>query len=136
MLGTIDIPAEVEALGETRQRVVDLLAPEGLREGALFDIKVAVGEALANAVRHGSPSGPNSRISIEVGMSDGNAVVRVRDTGYGFDGTAQDVEDVYAIGGRGVMFMRALMDAVEFTSCEDGGTVVTLTKRINRDGER
>lgn len=130
-LQSVDIPADVEVLGDTRQKVVDALKEVVPSEATLFDIKVATGEALANAVRHGSPGGPESRISVDVGLAEDRVVIKVTDTGCGYDGSSQDVEDVYAISGRGVMFMRALMDSVEFSRCEGGGTEVMLVKRFH-----
>ena len=56
--------------------------------------------------------------------------ITVSDSGCGFDGAPEASNDVYASSGRGVMFMRALMDSVQFFQCEDGGTMVTLVKSI------
>jgi anti-sigma regulatory factor (Ser/Thr protein kinase) len=36
--------------------------------------------------------------------------------------------DLYAPSGRGIMFMRALMDRVEFETAGGGGTLVRLVK--------
>lgn len=124
------VPASVAALAQTRARVVDLLEPLHVPEGVAYDIKVAVGEALANAVRHGSPHGESDHVCVEVVAYADRVVVQVRDSGGGFDGDSSCADDVYASGGRGVMFMRALMDRVEFSRCDGEGTKVTLTKRI------
>jgi serine/threonine-protein kinase RsbW len=127
----IVVAAEVARMSGVRKRVCDLVAPLGLSEGAVFDLKVAVGEALANAVRHGSPGGPGDEVRITVSAFDDRVVVTVQDAGSGFDGDQMSGGDVYASGGRGVMFMRALMDRVEFARCDDGGTAVHLTKRLS-----
>ena len=37
-------------------------------------------------------------------------------------------DDLYAPSGRGIMFMRALMDRVDFEPAPGGGTLVRLTK--------
>lgn len=129
----IIVPAEVARMSGVRARVCDLVAPLGLSEGAVFDLKVAVGEALANAVRHGSPGGADDEIQLTVCAYRDRVVVTVQDTGGGFDGDPLSGDDVYASGGRGVMFMRALMDRVEFARCDDGGTLVRLTKRLPAD---
>ncbi|MBE0475974.1 MAG: anti-sigma factor antagonist [Coriobacteriia bacterium] len=131
---TLDIPATTDNLAETRNRVVALLSPLDVAEASLFDIKVAVGEALANAVRHGSPRGQEDMISIEVSAAEDRITIRVTDAGEGFNGIAQCNRDVYASSGRGIMFMRALMDRVEFASCDDGGTMVTLVKHLPPQG--
>lgn len=130
---SIDLPAKVESLSDARQRVVDRLRSVQLSEAALFDVKVAVGEALANAVRHGSPGGPAATVHIEMAAFDDRVVIKVLDTGCGFSGEASCTGDVYASGGRGVMFMRALMDRVEFEVRPEGGTIVTLVKHLRPD---
>jgi anti-anti-sigma factor len=127
---SIDLLAKVESLSDARQKVVDRLCTVRLSDAALFDIKVAVGEALANAVRHGSPTGPTAMVHIDMSAYDDRVVIKVLDTGCGFSGEASCTGDVYASGGRGVMFMRALMDRVDFEVRPEGGTIVTLVKHI------
>ncbi len=124
----LPMPAKVEALAAAREQVAALVSRLGLGDAALFDIKVALGEALANAVRHGSPSDGEGEVDIRVEAYPDRVVLRVIDAGCGFDGIHACSGDVYASGGRGVMFMRALMDGVEFTPSETGGTTVTLVK--------
>jgi serine/threonine-protein kinase RsbW len=60
-------------------------------------------------------------------------VITVRDEGAGFD--PADVPDPTAeqnllkISGRGILFMRSFMDAVEWERHGQGGTVVRMTKK-------
>ncbi|HEX9094327.1 MAG TPA: anti-sigma factor antagonist [Coriobacteriia bacterium] len=126
-------PADASAVSELRGRICGLIEPLGLTDSALFDLRVAVGEALANAVRHGSPGGPRDEVESTVSAYDDRVVVSIRDHGVGFDGAGDGGTDVFASGGRGVTFMRALTDRVEFSRCEDGGTLVRLTKRVAAD---
>lgn len=121
--------AEVGRMASVRARITDVIAPLGLPESAVFDIKVASGEALANAIRHGSPRGSGDEVRVEVRAFEDRVDVIVSDSGRGFDGVAPSKKDVYAPSGRGVLFMRALMDTVEFTALADGGTSVRLAKR-------
>ncbi len=132
---TVTLPARIEELSSARQEVVEALEPLRLPEATLFDIKVAVGEALANAVRHGSPHGEADEVGVDVAGFDDRVVIRVRDTGCGFSGEASCTGDVYASGGRGVMFMRALMDRVDFDVGDGGGTTVTLVKHLRAPGQ-
>jgi anti-anti-sigma factor len=122
------ILADVSTLGQARERVQTLLEPLNFSTSSLFDIKVALGEALANAVRHGSPDGRQASIQVRVAALPDRVVIDVTDAGSGFDGEHDVSDDLYASGGRGIMFMRALMDHVAFAPSEDGGTVVTLVK--------
>lgn len=133
---TVTLPARIDELSSARQQVVEALERLNLPEATLFDIKVAVGEALANAVRHGSPHGDTDVVGVDVAGYDDRVVVKVRDTGCGFSGEASCTGDVYAAGGRGVMFMRALMDRVDFDVGDEGGTTVTLVKHLRNAGDK
>ena len=126
---SFDIPADARLMADARAQVTSMLAPLGLPESTVFDIKVATGEALANAVRHGSPRGSLDEIGVEVTAFDDRVEIVVSDCGRGFDGAAVTSADVFAPSGRGVLFMRALMDAVEFCGGAAGGTCVRLAKR-------
>lgn len=132
---SFEVPADARLMAETRARIASMLTPLGLPESAVFDIKVATGEALANAVRHGSPRGSRDDIGVEIAAYDDRVEILVRDNGRGFDGRTDVSSDVFAPSGRGVLFMRALMDAVEFGGCAGGGTSVRLAKRRNHSAE-
>ncbi len=127
---SLAVPADMQGLSVTRRRVVELLGHLGISEASLFDVRVAVGEALANAVRHGSPGGAEDRVNIDVTAYGDRVVIEIADQGCGYDGSQSCDEDVYASSGRGVLFMRALMDKVEFAPCNGGGTRVTLVKHL------
>lgn len=127
----IQLPAAPASLADARQEICALLEPLELVESTLFDIRVAVGEALSNAVRHGSPRGETDVVLVSVTAYEDRVVLSVTDTGSGFDGFAASTGDPYAASGRGVMFMRALMDQVEFQPLPGGGTSVTLVKHLS-----
>jgi serine/threonine-protein kinase RsbW len=122
------IDADVGALSQARDRVDSLIQSIGFADSALFDIKVALGEALSNAVRHGSAQNGDGAIEVRVSAYKDRVVIDVEDSGSGFDGEHACSDDLYASGGRGIMFMRALMDRVVFSPAPGGGTIVTLVK--------
>lgn len=129
---SVALPAESASLSAIRNAVCSMLAPMGIPEASMFDIRVAVGEAVSNAIRHGSPGGESDVVTVEVVAYEDRVVLIVRDTGAGYDGETSGSSDVYATSGRGVLFMRALMDRVEFDRMPDGGTAVTLVKHVDR----
>lgn len=124
----LEMLPDVNELSPVREQVSVLLTPLGFAETALFDIKVALGEALANAIRHGTPPEGDNRIRVDVIAYPDRVVLEVLDSGAGFDGTHAGSDDLYAPDGRGVMFMRALMDVVEYDVSPFGGTLVRLVK--------
>jgi anti-anti-sigma factor len=126
------VPADVHLLGSVRDQVSEMIAPLGFPESAVFDVKVALGEALANAVRHGSPTDQQGEVRVDVIAYGDRLVLEVSDSGLGFDGVAAEPDDIYASSGRGIRFMHALMDRVEFERAPEGGTLVRLVKHRRR----
>lgn len=124
----IEMDADVNSLAGVREQVCSIVAPLGFPDSSLFDIKVALGEALANAVRHGRPADGDGRVRVDVVAYPDRVVLEVMDNGQGFDGTHSGSDDLYAPNGRGIMFMRALMDRVEYDASPMGGTLVRLVK--------
>ena len=59
-----------------------------LQHDAMCDIQIAVGEALTNAYRHGSPEKGKSRIGLKCSVCDKVIVLEVQDEGEPFDSGA------------------------------------------------
>jgi anti-anti-sigma factor len=127
---SLEFPAVPASLSVGRAAVCELLEATSISEAALFDVRVAVGEALSNAIRHGSPGEDGDMVGVGVSAYSDRIVIEVSDQGGGFDGDAVVGGDPYAASGRGVMFMRAMMDVVEFTRLSEGGTSVVLVKHL------
>jgi anti-sigma regulatory factor (Ser/Thr protein kinase) len=120
--------ASPEALPVARRRVTAFAEVAGLRGAELFEFSVAVAEALANALVHGSPHGADDDILVRFFCYDDEVAVEVVDGGGGIDATPICVPEASESSGRGIHFMRALCDAVQFT-CGPLGTHVLLVIR-------
>ena len=131
---TLEIPRDFGAMSSARDEVAVLVAPLGLSADAVFDIKVALGEALTNAISHGAPKHGTGVVTVVVSAYEDRLVIEVSDRGCGFDPANTLTPDLDATRGRGIMFMRALMDSVQFESTEPCGTLVRLVKaRVSDD---
>jgi serine/threonine-protein kinase RsbW len=120
---------------ELVQAVVDdLLARLGVEEEERHWVGLAVREAVANAIKHGNANDPSKQVEVEVGLLAGEVVLTVRDEGGGFDpeGVANPLapENLLRPGGRGIFYMRSLMDHVDYRFGATGGTEVVLRKRV------
>ena len=120
--------AGAEALPTARRRVTAFAEVAGIHGPDLFEFSVAVAEALANAFVHGSPHGADDDIRVRFFCYDDEVAVEVTDGGGGLDATPICVPEASESSGRGIHFMRALCDAVQFT-CGPLGTHVLLVKR-------
>jgi len=120
--------ASTEALPTARRRVTAFAEVAGLYGTDLFEFSVAVAEALSNALVHGSPHGADDDIRVRFFCYDDEVAVEVADGGGGIDATPICVPEASQSSGRGIHFMRALCDAVQFT-CGPLGTHVLLVRR-------
>jgi len=107
---------------EQGYRVADALLVElqdkGYSEVTVFAVRLAIEEALNNAIRHGNAMDPNKTAELVYEVTDEQVDIRISDEGPGFD--FQDVpdptldENLDKPTGRGLMLIRAYMDTVEF----------------------
>ena len=123
------LPNEPARISEVRTFVATFLADVRCPIEISHEILLAVGEAAANACRHGKRRQGRSEIRMRCARSGEKVSVTVADDGPGFDIAnvgAGDLPDRFASGGRGLFLMKTLMDDVSVDSTE-GGTTVTLT---------
>lgn len=95
----------------------------GMDRDEVEDTALAVNEACANAIRHGSPNGLEDRVLVSLDSSSRGLTAEISDCG----GTGPGIQPPDR-GGLGVYLMRALTDDVQFLPGKSGLTV-KLTKR-------
>ena len=117
--------ADLGLLKEARDFAARAAKDFGLGEGACYDVKVAMSEAVTNAIQHGSSS-PEDPIRIAI-MAEGPALVfEVLDTGSFRPRVMRRGQ--LSESGRGLEFMRVLMDEVDLRASK-GGTLMRFIKR-------
>jgi anti-sigma regulatory factor (Ser/Thr protein kinase) len=127
-LREFDFPAALNEIPSARRMVAEQAEACGLDGPALFDLLLAVGEALANAVKHGSPDRRQDRVRVRVGIFGAAVAVEVSDRGPGFAASRLGPPPAHQPAGRGIPFMRALVDGLSFDT--EHGTSVLLVKRL------
>ncbi len=121
-------PATTRQLRAARRRVTAFAEVAGLEGSDLFELTIAVAEALANAVVHGSPHGSDDDVHVRFFCYEDEVAVEVVDSGGGMEATPICLPSAAATSGRGIHFMRALADEVQY-SCGPHGTRVLLVKQ-------
>jgi len=121
-------PATTRQLRAARRRVAAFAEVAGLEGADLFELTIAVAEALANAVIHGSPHGADDDVRVRFFCYEDEVAVEVVDGGDGMSASPICAPPHAATSGRGIHFMRALADAVQYT-CGPLGTRVLLVKQ-------
>jgi serine phosphatase RsbU (regulator of sigma subunit)/anti-sigma regulatory factor (Ser/Thr protein kinase) len=121
---TLDLPAEPEALSSVRQSLERWLSEAGTSRRDAHAIKVACGEACANAIEHAYRPG-DAAFRIEASRVDTEVLIVVRDFGGWREPRGTD-------RGRGLPLMKALMDFVQVDPSSEG-TTVQLRRRLAAD---
>lgn len=128
------VPNDLQSARQLEERIMDELARCRYKPEVTFAIKLALEEALTNAVKHGNNNDASKQLLVRYSVDPKQAVIMVRDEGYGFAPTR--VPDPTADGnldrpsGRGIMLMHAYMTRVYFNPA---GNEVWMLKR-NREG--
>ncbi|MGI6225243.1 MAG: anti-sigma F factor [Peptococcales bacterium] len=104
----------------------------------LEEIKVAVSEAVSNAIIHGYQNKSSGLVTIEANIQKGLLVVTVEDAGIGIPDIEQAMAPTFSTDpermGLGFVFMKSFMDNVNVISTVGKGTKVILQKKLLDNG--
>lgn len=120
------IGADPERLAEARDWAQRAAADAGLPESDCYQIKLAMSEAVANAIEHGS-TGPHDSIRIDAFSVNGSLIFEVRDTGTLVPPSRRATEEDES--GRGLELVALVMDEIELSSTADG-SLMRFAKRL------
>ena len=124
------IPSDPRAARRLAEEILSRVRSRGYGKEVCFAIRLALEEALINAIKHGNRSDPDKKVRVCAEVGEDLTAITVADEGEGFnpdsvpDPTAD--ENLEKPCGRGIMLMRAYMDEVRFN---DRGNEVRMIKR-------
>ena len=129
----LEVPAKPEFLLLARLAATGVGRSAGASEETIADLKLAVTEAVANAVRHAYPPDSPGRVSVELSADGGRLEIAVADEGRGLgdaeltsDGPSEPGES-----GMGLSIIRAIADEVEVGAGPHGrGTRVRFACKL------
>jgi serine/threonine-protein kinase RsbW len=120
---TADLPLVLDPVAEAMTRL-------GFPNLDLFGVRLALEEALVNAIRHGNQGDPGKQVRVRYRVTADEVWAEVEDQGQGFDpaGVADPIspERLERPSGRGLLLMRHYLSSVEYNQ---RGNAVTLRKR-------
>ena len=111
------------------RRILEELNRWGYDRDTVFGIKLALEEAITNAVKHGNGDDVSKQLLVRYHVDAARVVIMVRDQGNGFspddvpDPTAD--ENLERPNGRGIMLMQSYMTKVRFN---DAGNEVWMLR--------
>ncbi len=132
---TLTIPSLSDYVGVARLTASGIASRMKFTHEDIEDIKIAVSEACTNAVQYAYGDSLGD-ITLVFTILESALEVRVKDQGKGFESSVPidsqaALNDPDKIGlGLGIVFMRSLMDHVEYISTPESGTNVLLVKNL------
>ena len=128
----LTIPSDPTEATRLRDKIARQLKRCRFDDREIFGIKLALEEALVNAIKHGNQMDPDKRVSVWYSVTPERFDVKITDEGPGFD--PSDVpdptlpENIERFCGRGLLLIRNFMSAVEY---QGRGNVVVMSKMRN-----
>ena len=110
---SVCLPAKHESLARVRSELTSALAGAGWTSEPISRVLVAVGEAVTNAVEHGSEGA--ATVQLEATVEGDHATIRVSDEGcegHACPQSAPSPPPISSLRGRGLVMIHALADDV------------------------
>jgi serine/threonine-protein kinase RsbW len=127
-----EIPSRPEASRRVQDEILEQMERLRWGEHDVFSVRLAMEEALINAIKHGNHYDPGKNVHVRCGISSGLLRIEIEDEGRGFDLAAvpdpTDPDNLESPCGRGIMLMRSFMSRVEFNEV---GNAVVLEKDMS-----
>lgn len=123
------IPSTYESGQAIVERVMSIIESREFSTRDAFGIRLAVDEAVINAIKHGNQFSPDKTVRVDFRVTEQGVRIEIEDQGSGF--RPEDVPDPTADEnlerpcGRGLMLMREFMTSIEFNA---KGNLVVLEK--------
>ncbi|QDT81011.1 ATP-binding protein [Gimesia maris] len=122
----VTIPSDTSEGQAVQARIVEALEVREYPEKDVFSVRLALEEALVNAIKHGNRMSPDKSVEINCWISDERVRVEIQDEGEGFDRSHVPdptlLENLERPCGRGIMLMGAFMNLIEYN--EQGNKVI------------
>jgi len=131
----VTIPSDLAEARRVQTEIELALQQIRFAEHDIFAIKLALEEALVNAIKHGNQMDRSKKVHVACRAHADRFEVQITDEGPGFD--PQDVPDPTAPEnlerpcGRGLLLMRYYMTEVVY---HDRGRAVRMSKLLNGQG--
>jgi serine/threonine-protein kinase RsbW len=130
-------PSDPAEARRVQDRIEQLLRSHHVPDRDVFCVKLALEEALINAIKHGNRMDRAKTVRLVYRLSAGRFEVSVTDEGPGFDpAVVPDCtapENLERPSGRGLMLMRHYMTQVDYN---DRGNGVTMHKVFHSNGRK
>jgi len=122
------LPNDLTEVRRVQDDIESALQANRFGDTDVFAIKLAVEEALVNAIKHGNQLDPDKKVRVGYSVTEERFRISITDEGPGFnpaelpDPTEEPFQERGC--GRGVFLIKSFMTSVEYPGC--GNTVVMI----------
>ena len=128
------LPSDFAAQQIVHERIVSQIQQAGSTKRDEFAIRLALEEALTNAMKHGNKMAPNKSVFVKSTVDNATVTIEIEDEGDGFtldalpDPTAD--ENLGRASGRGVLLIKSFMDSAEYN---EKGNRLVMSKLLGQE---
>jgi len=113
-------------IGNIAEQIAKELEADAYDQDTLaYHLNLVLTEAVANAIEYAGSKGADETVKVCLSIADKEIIIRVYDHGQGFDIARVPPPDVDHLSerGRGIFFIRNLMDSVDYRKGDDGNVL-------------
>ena len=129
------IQNDLQQLDSLMEQVLGFCMQIGVSENILFDIRLAIEEAVTNTIRHGYDDRHTHTIRLTTELRNGNLILQVEDDAKAFNPLKAPDPDLNLPiekkqpGGLGIYLIKKVMDDVEYERV-DGKNILRMKKML------
>ena len=124
-----EFPSNFDAGTDVQAQILAEVERHGFNPNSLFATRLALEEALVNAIKHGNKLDPKKKVVVEAKVTKDRVEIEIEDEGPGFTRTAVPdptaVENLCKCSGRGILLIEAYMNSVSWSR---GGRRVKMVR--------
>jgi serine/threonine-protein kinase RsbW len=125
----VTIPSDYNAGRDVQERIIRDVKRHGFSPENTFAIRIALEEAMVNAIKHGNRLDRAKKVHVESRVTARRAEITIEDEGPGFDRSAIPDptcdENLHKCSGRGILLIENYMDGVQWSH---GGRRLKMVK--------
>jgi serine/threonine-protein kinase RsbW len=124
-----EFPSDFDAGCDVQRQILKEVERRGFNSNSLFATRLALEEALVNAIKHGNKLDPKKRVIVQAKVTPKRVEIEIEDEGPGFDRSSVPdptaEENLCKCSGRGILLIEAYMNSVSWSR---GGRRVRMVR--------
>jgi serine/threonine-protein kinase RsbW len=125
----VTIASDFNAGRDVQERILAEVQRHNFDSDSTFAIRIALEEAMVNAIKHGNGLDPAKKVHVESRVTPKRAEITIEDEGPGFDRSAipnpTEDDNLERPSGRGILLIESYMDDVQWSR---GGRRLRMVK--------